>query len=198
MLTHSAIPIARNFAKECNPKSAILTPIRFRGLSAWITGWAGDEAGTVYASLIGRQTPLTALWAAFQDNETLKFSKDAALQKRRAPEQARYHSLRARLPETGWQHLVLLHTQATVNNLPDEDFYLLAETSAPPLDRFWAQWNNALPLPALPEWVDTLWHEGMATGLIIPCPAEGIHCWRVRVDPDAWGGILQQIVLDSN
>ncbi len=196
MLTKSAI---RNAALSLSkgPQSEILTPVGFRGLSGWCTGWAGDEQGTVYASFIGRVTALTGIWAAFQDDEVLKLLDRPDLFKRPKLDGTKYHTLRARLPETGWQHLVLLHTQATVNNLPDLDFYVLAETSDPPLDRFWAQWNNALPLPALPEWVDTLWREGVAAGLITVCPAEGIHCWRVRVDPDAWRDILQQIVLDS-
>jgi len=177
-----------------NPNSAILTPVGFRGLAGWCTGWAGDEQGTVYASFIGRVTALTGIWAAFQDNDVLKLPDRPDLFKRPKLEGARYHTLRARLPETGWQHLVLLHTQATVANLPDMDFYVLAETSDPPLDRFWAQWNNALPLPALPTWVTDLWHEGMTTGLITPCPAEAITCWRVQVRLDAWQVVLQQIV----
>jgi len=185
-----------------NPQSEILTPVGFRGLGGWCTGWAGDEQGTVYASFIGRLTALTGIWAAFQDNDVLKLLDRPDLFKRPKLDDAKYHTLRARLPETGWQHLVLLHTQATVANLPDLDFYVLShalsvvegETPDPPLDRFWAQWNNALPLPALPEWVDTLWREGVSTGLITPCPAEAIYCWRVRVDLDAWRSILQQIV----
>ena len=55
-----------------NLQSPILTPVGFRGLSGWCTGWAGDEVGTVYAWFIGRKTALTAIWAAFQDNEVLK------------------------------------------------------------------------------------------------------------------------------
>ena len=177
-----------------NPKSEILTPVGFRGLSGWCTGWAGDEVGTVYASFIGRKTALTGIWAAFQDNEVLKLLDQPDLFKRPKLEDAKYHTLRARLPETGWQHQVLLHTQSTVDNLPDLDFYVLSESPDPPLDRFWAQWNNALPLPALRGWVDTLWYEGLTAGLITPCPAEAIHCWRVVADTEAWGHIIQEVL----
>lgn len=178
-----------------NSKSAILTPISFRGLSGFCTGWAGDDQGTVYASFIGRVTALTGIWAAFMDNVTLWLDDGVRLFKRPRLEGATYHTLRVRLPETSWLHLVLLHSQATMNNLPDVDFYVLSENPKPSLDRFWAQWNNALPLPALPEWVATLWGEGLAAHLITPCPAEGIHCWRVQVDLDAWCSVLQQIVM---
>jgi hypothetical protein len=192
--------------------------VGFRGLSGWCTGWAGDEAGTVYASFIGRKTALTAIWAAFQDNEVLKLLRPEPVEgldrpplfKRSKIEGTKYHTLRARLPDTGWQHLVLLHIQATVSNLADLDFYVLSESADPPpfgrpfdelrtalrtvLDRFWAQWNHALPLPARPEWVDILWCEGLSAGLITPCPAEAIHCWRVAADAEGWGHIIQEIV----
>jgi len=177
-----------------DPQSEILTPVGFRGLSGWCTGWAGDEVGTVYASFIGRKTALTAIWAAFQDNEVLKLLDRPPLFKRSKIEGTKYHTLRARLPDTGWQHLVLLHTQATVNNLADLDFYVLSESADPPLDRFWAEWNHALPLPARPEWVDALWCEGLSAGLITPCPAEAIHCWRVAADAEGWGHIIQEII----
>jgi hypothetical protein len=173
----------------------ILRPIQYHGLSAFCTGWAGDREGTVYASLIGRVTAVTGIWAAFQDNNPLKVTYNHYLSKRPKLEGAKYHTLRVRLPESDWLHLVLLHTQATMQNLPDQDCYLLSDTSGtPPLARFWTQWNNALPLPALQEWTSHLWRIGERKRLIIPCDGEGTYCWRVRASPADWAETLQEIL----
>jgi len=167
-----------------------LSPISFAGLAGYCTGWAGDEQGTVYASFIGRQTAVTGIWAAFQDHEVLSIM-DAELRKLEV-EGAKYHTLKTRLPESGWMHLVLLHTQATVYNLPDEDFYVIDDDRR--LQRFWAMWNRALPLPASPEWTARLWDLGRSYGLIYQLPAQGVQCWKVEADHDAWLRILQIII----
>jgi hypothetical protein len=187
--------IPNNPTTASNPTSTdILIPVGFRGLAGWCTGWAGDELGTVYAAFIGRTTALTGIWAAFQDDEVLKLLDRPDLRKRPKLEGARYHTLRAKLPESGWQHLVLLHSQATPANLAGLDFYVIGENPKPPLERFWTQWNSALPLPAAPAWVSALWQRGTLRGLITPCEAEDIYCWHVQADVEAWQEILQQIV----
>jgi len=180
-----------------NPKSEILIPISFRGLSGFCTAWAEDNEGTVYASFIGRVTALTGIWAAFMDNVMLWLDDGARLFKRPKVENAKYHTLRVRLPESDWLHLVLLHSQATMQNLPDLPFYVLTRTPEPPIDAFWIQWNNALPLPALQEWTSHLWDQGIHQELIVPCPAAGTHCWKVMTFMDTWGDILQKIVMEG-
>ncbi len=128
----------------------------------------------------------------------------APLRKRLTPEAATYHTLKVRLPNSGWQHMVLLHSQATTDNLPDEDFYVLSLTPDPPVPLFWTQWNNAVPYPAKPEWAGQLWAEGQRAGLITELDAEGIYAWYVvavspsetRTPPahDDWIAVLQQIL----
>lgn len=173
-----------------------IIPVNFRGLSGFCTGWAGDDEGAVYVSLIGRVTAITGIWAAFQSNETLILPRRSTIFKRPKLEGATYHTLRVRLPETGWLHLVLLHTQATMRNLPNADCYILSSSPEPPLEAFWIQWNNALPLPALQEWTFHLWEQGLRQRLIIPCPAEATCCWVVKADSDAWGKIIQHIATE--
>ena len=177
--------------------------VGFAGLQGYCTASAGDARGTVYASLIGRKTALAGIWAAFQSRDRLSVMDGPDLVKRITPEAATSHTIKVMLPDSGWQHLVLLHSQATTDNLPDEDFYVLslapacagphADRHEPPLDLFWTEWNNALPYPARPEWAGHLWREGLRAGLITELDAEGIHCWHVRAHRD-WTDVLQQIL----
>jgi len=134
--------------------------VEYRGLHAYCTGWAGDRSGTVYASLIGRVTAVSAIWAAFQSGYTLWPESGGILSKQPKLEGATYHTFRTRLPKSDWLHLVLLHSQATMRNLPDQTFFILNGSPDPPLDTFWAQWNNALPFPAFPGWKAHLWAQG--------------------------------------
>ena len=172
-------------------------PIQYRGLQGYCTGWAGDREGTVYASLSGRTTAITGIWAAFQDNITLKVTYNRHLTKRPKVEGAKYHTLRVRLPESDWLHLVLIHTQATMHNLHDQDCYVLSATPDPPLEAFWIQWNNALPLPAFQEWAPRLWKLGRYGDLIAACDAEGTYCWRIKANTKRWAGVLEQITMEG-
>jgi len=175
----------------------ILQPIQYLGLKAWCTGWAGDREGTVYASFLGRPTAVNGIWAAFQSNKPLRITYDHLLYKRPKMEGAKYHAIRVRLPQSDWLHLVIIHTQATVHNLYDYDCYILNSSPEPPIQRFWAQWNNAVSLPALRTWAPKLWNLGQPYGVIFPCDAEGIYCWRLRAKPRNWIPVLQQIIEEE-
>lgn len=168
-------------------------PVSFSGLQGYCTGSAGDEWGTLYASLIGRKTALAGIWAAFQSKDKLQVLDSDPLRKRAGPDEATYHTIRTKLPDSGWQHMVLLHSQATTDNLPDHDFYVLSLTADVPIQLFWTQWNNALPFPAKPDWMRALWREGARAGLIHQLEAEGIHAWKVRAHAD-WTDVIQQIM----
>lgn len=178
--------------------TASTTPrlVEYRGLHAYCTGYADDRDGTVYASIIGRVTAVTGIWAAFQSGSSVWIDGGGILSKRPKLEGATYHTLRTRLPKSDWLHLVLLHSQATMRNLPDQAFFILNATPDPPLEAFWAQWNNALPFPALPSWKTFLWEQGIAQGVICTCNAEGTHCWEVWPLTDEWSEILQKSVKE--
>jgi len=171
--------------------------VSYRGLHAWCTGWAGDPHGAVYVSLIGRTTAVTGIWAAFHERAPLDSGSHQAIFKRPALEGARYHTLRTRLPESDWLHLVILHSQATMFNLPDQTFFVLGRSPSPPLDAFWHQWNNALPLPARPEWTPLLWDQGESERFIIDLPSQGTFCWKVKATLRPWSQILQHIVEEE-
>jgi hypothetical protein len=148
----------------------------------------------VYASIIGRVTAVTGIWAAFQAGSSVWIDDGGILSKRPKLDGATYHTLRTRLPKSDWLHLVLLHSQATMRNLPDQAFFILNATPDPPLEAFWAQWNNALPFPALPSWKTVLWEQGIAQDAIYTCDAEGTYCWKVLPLTDVWSEILQNSV----
>lgn len=171
-------------------------PVQYHGLSAFCTGWAGDREGMVYVSFIGRVTAVTGIWAAFMDNNAIRITYGRFLLKRPKLEGAKYHTIRTRLPESDWLHLVVLHTQATMHNLPDQNFYILSATTDPPLEAFWVQWNNAIALPAFQEWTPLLWEKGEYEQLIVQCHAQGTYCWKVNKSAKLWGRILNQIVME--
>lgn len=173
-----------------------LSLLEYQGLAVFLSGHVTDTPGTVYASLLGRTTATSAIWAAFQAGTTLWTQDGKMLFRFPKSDRTTYHTLRTRLPQSNWLHLVILHSQATVHNLPGENFYLLSATPEPPLELFWAQWNNALSFPALPAWKAKLWERGQAAGIITPIPAHGTHCWRIYAYADEWAAIIQKIVSE--
>ena len=168
----------------------MLKPVEFRGFTVFCTAYATDREGSVYFSLIGRVTALQAVWAAFHSDYGLL---DGMIRKRPAIEGAKYHTVKARLPDSGWGHYIVVHTQATEQNLADEDFYLLFDTSEAPLDAFWSRWNRALPLPARQEWAERMWEQGKAQGLIRQVQAEGTVCWKVLANREKWSTIITNL-----
>src|SRR2546425_10175003 len=84
-----------------------------------------------------------------------------------------YKTIRRRLPEIGKQQLMFVHRQATAECAIDQDFYVLAEDAGPPLDRFSAQFTQAVACAALPAWGAFLWQRGVEAQLITPCQAMG-------------------------
>lgn len=171
-----------------------LQSIEFRGFTVFCTSYATDEAGSIYLSLIGRVTALSAVWAAFHSDYGLL---DGMIRKRPKIEGAKYHTVKTRLPDSGWGHYIVVHTQATEQNLHDEDFYLLSDTSEAPLAAFWSRWNRALPLPARQEWVGTMWQRGVEEQLITQVQAEGTVCWKVLANHDPWATIITELTKEK-
>lgn len=173
-----------------------LALVYWGGLSAYCTGYATCDDGTVYLSLIGRVTAVKAVWAAFMDHQALELPDRTLLRRRPTDEETTYQTLRARLPETGWGHTVVIHSQATQANLPEWPFYVLSATPQPPLSRFWAQWNRCLAYPSQPDWATYLWRAGTRHELITPCASQGTHAWRVRPG-DRWADLITWGVEDG-
>jgi len=180
---------------EANP-----IPIEFRGFTVWAIAHAGDERGTVYASLIGRVTAVKAVWAAFHSDYSLGEGA-VQIRKRSALDGAKYHTIKVKLQTSGWVNWALVHTQATQRNLPDEDFYMSLEEPTTILDSpdrpgpilFMMQWYNAMDLPAKLEWGTRMWNDGLSAELIEELPSHGVRCWRVKADAAGWQEIVTKI-----
>lgn len=166
-----------------------LAPVSWGGLSAYCTGYLMYEGHTVYLSLIGRVTAVKAIWAAFMDHQPIQLPDETQLLRLPTDEETKYHTLKARLPDTGWGHTAIVHSQATQENLPDRVFYVLNGSADPPLHRFWLQWNRCQPYPTQPEWAVYLWQQGIQHQLIIEGQSRGTYGWAVRPEEE-WAKVI--------
>jgi len=167
-----------------------LLPVEFRGFTVFATSYATDEAGTVYLSLIGRVTAVSAVWAAFHSDYELA---DGRIRKRAKLDGAKYVTIKSRQADSGWAHWIMLHTQASEQNLNDHAFYIVSDTSEAPLDTFWSRWNRALPIPAKAKWSETMWDAGVHAGLITKTDSLACVCWKVEADSDKWAAIVTDL-----
>jgi hypothetical protein len=173
-----------------------LAPVEFRGFTVFCTAWAADRDGSVYFSLIGRVTAIQAVWAAFHSDYTLTDS--GSIRKRPQLDGAKYHTIKSRLPDSGWAHWLVIHSQATEQNLADQDFFILAGDEQPPLDSFWSRWNRALPLPARRDWAPKLWQLGQEQDLIFKAYSDACICWRIEASRDNWADIITQLAKEDS
>jgi hypothetical protein len=180
--------------------------VTYRGLRALCVAYVLDEAQVVLLSLAGSGMLNNGLWAALVSHETLAISEHPSLCVRRLPAAdhevgvktlarrktaSDYKTLRRRLPASGRQQLLLVHRQATGECAMDRDFYVLAEGLEGPLERFCAQFTQAVACAARPAWRDYLWQRGLDEQLIVPCASYGLRAWRVSAQAEAWQEIVK-------
>ena len=173
-----------------------LALVYWGGLSAYCTGYAIHEEHCVYLSLIGRVTAVKAVWAACMDRQVLQLPDETALRLLPVEEETTYQTLSVRLPDSDWGHTVMVHSQATQGNLADRVFYVLSGSPAPPLARFWGQWNRCLAYPSHPGWAAYLWQQGVRYRLIVACESRGTRAWAVRPE-ETWAEIITAGIQDS-
>ena len=173
--------------------------ISFGGLRAYGLGYAVDPntEGTIYLSLVGYRTAVRGVWAALMDNQAIELGSQRL---RRA--EGTYLSKTVQLPESGLDHMVLLHHQAAIPHLEaGQPFYVLSNVTlgAPQderpraADRFIAMLDRATSVPLDPSWGEWLFREGYQRQLIEPLPdTRGVEAWRVSADSELWLALIQQ------
>jgi hypothetical protein len=169
----------------------LIGSVSFGGLRAYGLGYAvdSDTEGTVYLSMVGYRTAVRGVWAALMDNRAIELSNQVL---RRA--EGVYISKTVQLPESGLDHMVLLHHQAAVLQLEaGQAFYVLNESDQPPIERFIAMLDRATAVPLLNTWGADLWKQGMKNQLIEPlADTRGVEGWRVSADSELWLALIEK------
>jgi len=177
----------------------LIGSVSFGGLRAYGLGYAvdPDTEGTIYLSLVGYRTATRGVWAALMDNRAIELSNQVL---RRA--EGAYVSKTVQLPESGLDHMVLLHHQAAIPHLePGQSFYVLSHEASrrmndddtPPIERFVAMLDRATAVPLLPTWGAELWKQGVKNKLIDPLADTcGVEGWRVSADSELWLALIEK------
>ena len=165
--------------------------VSFGGLRAYGLGYAvdPDTEGTIYLSLVGYRTAVRGVWAALMENRAIELSNQVL---RRA--EGTYLSKTVQLPESGLDHMLLLHHQAAIPHLEaGEAFYVLSGAASPPIERFVAMLDRATAVPFLSGWGAELWKQGQKNKLIEPMgDTRGIEGWRVNADTELWLALIER------
>jgi hypothetical protein len=176
--------------------------VSFGGLRAYGLGYAvdPDTEATIFLSLVGYRTAVRGVWAALMDNRAVEVASQVL---RRA--EGAYLSRTIQLPESGLDHMVLLHHQAAIPHLEaGQPFFVLNQNDTPPIERFIAMLDRATAVPLLRTWGAELWKQGMKGKLIEPlADTRGVEGWRVSADSELWlalieKGIQRGMLTDTN
>jgi hypothetical protein len=180
----------------------LIGSISFGGLRAFGLGYAvdPDTEATIYLSLVGYRTAVRGVWAALMDNRAVEVASQVL---RRA--EGAYLSRTIQLPESGLDHMVLLHHQAAIPHLEaGQAFFVLNNNDTPPIERFVTMLDRATAVPLLRMWSAELWKQGMKNKLIEPLADTcGVEGWRVSADSELWlalieKGIQRGMLTDTN
>ena len=169
----------------------LIGSVSFGGLRAYGLGYAvdPDTEATIYLSLVGYRTAVRGVWAALMDNRAVELSSQVL---RRM--EGTYVSKTVQLPESGFDHLVLLHHQAAISHLEaGQAFFVLNQNDTPPIERFIAMLDRATAVPLLKTWGAELWKQGMETKLMDPlADTRGVEGWRVSADSELWLALIEK------
>jgi hypothetical protein len=149
-----------------------------------------NRRNLIICRLVGYPEAVKANWAALVAGKgsDVRINGNFVATSGSAP----YTTLRTVLPN-GLVDWLLVHKQAsppTVN--PDQDFYVLSDTTTGTPDTFFSMLDAALHVPLLAEWTAYLWSAGRAAKLISAADRTpyGIVAWTVQHDPDEWADLI--------
>lgn len=152
-----------------------------------------EEAKTIIClEMLGHKEAVKANWAALMGGgkshwlDGVYVSVDGMKQ---------HVKIQTTLPSCGWLNHVLLHKQASLQEMnPENPFYLLDDGSQQVPELFYVMLNKALSIPLMPAWVDYLWQNGREAKLIelmSEGKGQGYAAWRVKPVPEKWQQIVQ-------
>ena len=177
----------------------LIGSVSFGGLRAYGLGYAvdPDTEGAIYLSLVGYRTAVRGVWAALMDNRAIELSNQVL---RRV--EGAYLSRTVQLPESGLDHMVLLHHQAAIPHLEaGQAFYVLSreagsgmkQNNTRLIERFVAMLDRATAVPLLKPWGAVLWKQGLKNKLIEPLSdTRGVEGWRVSADSELWLALIEK------
>lgn len=169
----------------------LIGSVSFGGLRAYGLGYAvdPDTEATIYLSLVGYRTAVRGVWAALMDNRAIEMSNQVL---RRA--EGTYLSRTVQLPESGLDHMVLLHRQAALPHLEaGQAFFVLNQNDTPPIERFIAMLDRATAVPLLKTWGAELWKQSLKNKLSEPlADTRGVEGWRVSADSELWLALIER------
>ena len=176
------------------------------GLSIFADGLAfdPDKGFLVAASFLGYPTSIKAIWAAFSSklwvDVRLPSGSSRALLR---DDNADYFQVASpRMPESGTQHVVLLHKQATKLAVVGEDFYVftvphIVDIEAQAERQFGARFGELTTIPVEPPWTSHLWKQGRKQRLITASSDSwavsfGFTLWRIAVEREPWFKLIEK------
>ena len=146
-----------------------LTPIEFRGLSAYCAGLC-EADHLIYCSIVGSDSMARGIASAIVEKPTmeLEYTNDAGRIRYALPKQpdGKYLMDFVKLADNAINAQVYLESLLPGHAKPDEVTYLLrrvndttdqVETKAVAYDAIWSHLNS-LNTPLLPDWKDTVCH----------------------------------------
>ena len=169
----------------------LIGSVSFGGLRADGLGYSVDPYtdGTIYLSRVGYRMAVRGVWAALMDNRAIELSNQVL---RRV--EGNYLSRTVQLPESGLDHMALIHHQAAIPYLEaGQAFFVLNANDTPPIDRFIAMLDRATAVPLLKSWGAELWKQGLKSKLIDPlADTRGVEGWRVVADSELWLALIEK------
>jgi len=176
--------------------------------SAYVTGYAHDEAGNlVYLGMVGHKTVLESIRATVQARQRKKLF----LQGRPVyPLASHYSQTWQHLPDYGAYHATLIADPALPGKWQqgDDMVYILLcdgdliEREKPEehaCQMLPSRLSEALPIPVLREWAETLWEAGFEKGLIAELTTGGdsLVCFTVQLAQSVWAELISKFLKEG-
>ena len=176
--------------------------------SAYVTGYAHDDAGNlIYLGMVGHKTVLESIRATIQARQRKKLF----LQGRPVyPLATHYCQTWQHLPDYGAYHATLIADPALPGKWQsgEEVAYILVfegdlndgkNIEEHACMMLLPRLSEALPLPVLQEWAETLWEAGFEKGLITELTTGGdsLVCFTVQLAQSVWAELISKFLKEE-